>query len=99
MPKMMSEATTVNETGSYVLANPVTVKQGDLYAFVVDRSTTNAGTFVVYYGTRKGAVNAHRSFIGSVAAVGVRDLVLVAVVVLAALAVRRPRVALSHRPG
>ena len=64
------EATTVNETGSYVLANPVKVKQGDVYAFVVDRSTTAAGTFVVYYGTRKGAVNAHRSFIGSVAAIG-----------------------------
>ena len=64
------ETTTVNETGSYVLANPITVKQGDLYAFVVDRSTTNAGTFVVYYGTRKGAVNAHRSFIGSAVAIG-----------------------------
>ncbi len=64
------ETTTVNETGSYVLANPVTVKQGDLYAFVVDRSTTNAGTFVVYESTRKGAVNAHRSFIGSATAIG-----------------------------
>lgn len=64
------EATTVNETGSYVLANPVTVNQGDLYAFVVDRSTTNDGTFVVYESTRKGAVNAHRSFIGSATAMG-----------------------------
>lgn len=64
------EATTVNEAGSYVLANPVTVRQGDVYAFVVDRSTTNEGTFVVYESTRKGAVNAHRSYIGAVAAIG-----------------------------
>ncbi len=64
------EAANVNETGSYVLSNPVTVRQGDLYAFVVDRSTTNDGTFVVYESTRKGAVNAHRSFVGSATAMG-----------------------------
>lgn len=64
------ETTTVNSAGSYVLSSPVTVNQGDIYAFVVDRSTKNSGTFVVYESTRKGAANAHRSFIGSVTAMG-----------------------------
>jgi hypothetical protein len=47
---------------TYDFSSPITVKQGDIYVAVADRSTDAEATTIPYYSTDQGATNEHRSY-------------------------------------